>query len=271
MAELDTERIFIPRHGPRHVGADGEVHEVVPSTMDVARQRCEQGAEDGYVVLAERQSAGRGRTGAWMAPAGQGVLMSVVLRLGVPSNRQRLIVLMAAVATVEALRKLGVDGSIKWPNDIVIAREQGGKLKIQKLGGLIVERVLLADGPAAHVLGLGLNVNQDPDDLPDGARIPASSMKLHKGRPFDRSRVIHDILEQLDAWYRILAHGQEERILARWRSHSCLLGHEVLARVGRVGVQAAVEGLRATGEIILRAPDGRQMVLSDSEVTLLSP
>jgi BirA family biotin operon repressor/biotin-[acetyl-CoA-carboxylase] ligase len=269
MAPLDPDRIFHSPHAPRHVGATGEVHDVVESTMDIARARLAEGAPDGYAVLAEHQSAGRGRTGAWECPPGLGLLMSVVLRLGLPARRQRLVVLMGAVAAVEALRGQGVDASIKWPNDVVCAQERGGQLRLRKLGGLIVERVASPDGPAAHVLGLGLNVNQAPEHLPEGPLVPATSMKIEKGGEFDRSAVCSALFGEMDEWYRVLARGQEERILARWRTRSCLLGHTVLARVGTVGMQATVVGLLATGEIILRAPDGRRLVRSDSDVKLI--
>jgi BirA family biotin operon repressor/biotin-[acetyl-CoA-carboxylase] ligase len=269
MSPLDDTSIFNAALGPRHIGAEGEVHDVVESTMDLARQRCAEGVEDGYVVLAEHQSAGRGRTGAWQCPPGLGVLMSVVLRLGVPSTRQHLVVSMAAAACVEALRGLGVDASIKWPNDIVVADEHNGRLSVRKLGGLIVERVQPSDGPASHVLGMGLNVNQQTEHLPPQTEVSATSMRLEKGREFDRNAVCRALLHELDTWYRILARGQEERILARWRKRSCLPGHQVLVRIGNAGVQATVEGIRATGEIILRMPDGRRQAFTDSEVKLL--
>lgn len=269
MARLDAEVLFGAVTGRLHVGRTGEILDECESTMDVARDRLADGCEDGHVVLTELQTAGRGRTGGWDCPAGAGLLMSVVFRLGLPAAQQRLVILVGAVAATEALRGLGVHASIKWPNDVVVAEDDAGRLSVRKLAGLIVERIAPADGPACHILGMGLNVNQGPAELPPSPIVPATSMRIEKGRAFDRGNVCRAVLRELDAWYRVLARGEHERILARWRTLSCLLGRDIVFSLGSVGMSGRVTGIRAGGQLLVRTRDGRELALSDGDAKLL--
>ena len=269
MKPLDADAIFGSFDRPVLVGRQGEVVREATSAMDVARERLADGVPDGYVVLAEWQSAGRGRKGAWECAPGMGLLMSIVLRCGVRAAEQRLVAAMASVAAAEALRNSGVEARIKWPNDLVVSADDGPTLVVRKLGGVLVERIEAAGGVAAHVVGLGINVNQGKDDLPVGLPTQATSMMLERGRPCDRNAVCRAVLQELNAWYRVLAAGQTERILARWRARSCLLGRGVRAQIGDCVVAGTVLGIRSTGELILGQGGGGQLLLPDSKAQLL--
>jgi len=266
---LSAERIFGEAARKRLVGCDGEIHDVVESTMDVARRQAVRGAPDGYAVLAERQRAGRGREGAWECPARQGVLASIILRIGLAQDDRMLTSLMGAVGAAEALQGFGVDVRIKWPNDLVVAERCEG-LKLRKVGGVLVEQYGEGDAAPSHILGIGINVNQDHRNLPADTPTPATSMKVETGgRALDRNAVCVALLEKLDHWYAKLRLGQPEALLARWRTLSCLLGERVRARVdGRI-VEGEVIGLRATGELMLRADSGEEMLLTSDRATLL--
>ena len=268
MTPLRPETLFCGPDGPRIVGAEGEVLEEVDSTMRVARERLMEGAAEGYVVLAENQTAGRGRTGGWECPPGLGVLVSVVLRLGIPATDRQLVGIMGAVSACEAVRRFGVPALIKWPNDVVVSEEADGDLRVRKLGGMLVERVTRADGSAAHVLGIGLNVNQTPGDLPEDAVLAPTSMRIERAREFDRNAVCRALLEELDGWYRRLARGQREHILARWRTHSCLLSRRVRVQTPDGVLSGKVAGIRSTGELIFTTDDGRRLLLSDDRAKL---
>lgn len=269
MKPLRADKIFGAGRGAAVIGAEGELLQSVASTMDVARERLAAGASDGYVVLAEHQTAGRGRSGSWECPPGQGLLMSVILMVGLPVAERKLIVAMGAVAVVEAFRTFGVPARIKWPNDVVVASTAGGSLRVRKLGGVLVERVGRGDAAPAHVLGMGLNVNQRKDELPPDAALEPTSMRIERGQEFDRTAVCSAVLHELNAWYRRLSMGQAERILARWRLRSCLLGQEIRARVGHQVLTGKVVGIRSTGELIVRDQAGRQLLLSDEKTSLI--
>ena len=269
MKPLRPDLALGARGGPVIVGALGEVLQSVGSTMDVARERLRAGAPDGYVVLAEHQTAGRAREGTWQCPASRGILAGIVLRLGLPKSEQKIVGIMGAVAAVEAVRKFGVQAQIKWPNDVVVSRKGPGPLAIKKLGGVLVERVLRGDAAPGYVLGIGLNVNQSPEELPPQTRVPPTSMRIEADQEFDRNAVCRALLEELNGWYRRLAMGQHEHLLARWRRRSCLLDREVSARVGGRVVTGIVSGIRSTGELILQDRDGRRLLLSDEKARLL--
>ncbi len=269
MAALDGDRIFSSVHGPLLIGEHGEVLQSVTSTMDVARERLAAGAPDGYVVIAEHQTQGRGREGAWECPPGLGVLLDVVLKARLPASEQRAIVLLGTVAAAEAVRRLGLPARIKWPNDVVVASEAAGGLSVRKLGGVLAERVTSGDGPPAHVLGIGLNVNQLPEHLPAGATRTPTSMRIERGAEFDRNRVCRILLQELNFWYHRLRMGQPERILARWRRLSCLLQRRVRARVrGRILI-GTVLGIRSSGELIFQDDAGARRLLTDRDAELL--
>lgn len=269
MKPLDAELIFDSGAEERLVGAEGEVVERVGSTMDLARERFAGHAPDGYVVLAEHQEGGRGREGGWECPPGRGVLLSVVLRRGLPSAEQHLVAIMGAVAAAEAVGRFGVPARIKWPNDVVVASRGAGELRVRKLGGVLVEPVRRGDAAPAHILGLGLNVNQTADELPAGAPVEATSMCRERGRQFDRNALCRALLDELSGWYRRLAMGQKEHILARWRTLSCLLGQGVRAQLGDQVVSGTVVGIRSTGELILEDAAGGQTFLPDERTRLL--
>lgn len=185
----------------------------VASTNDVLVALARGGAPDGLVVVADHQTAGRGRRGrTWEAPAGSSLLASVLLRPAPP-----LVTLAAGLAAADACAEVaGVEVALKWPNDLLLAG--GGKL-----GGILAEAV----GGAA-VVGLGLNVDWG------GAPLPAGAASL--GRPVDRRAL-------LDAWLRGL--DQPGDVLARYRERCSTIGRRV--RVQLVdgvleGVATAVEG-----------------------------
>ena len=268
---LNPDVIFDPN---RVVGCEGEIHDVVESTMDTARRlavRRTAEAPDGYVVLAQEQRSGRGRTGTWECRRGDGLLMSVILRLGVRTSERKLIALMGAVSAAEAIQHFGPDARIKWPNDVVVAEAPCGALKLRKLGGVLVEQVRKGDATPVHLLGIGLNANQDRRRLPAVRQaMPPTSVKIELGgRPVDRSELCHVLLGRLDHWYGKLRLGQSEALLARWRTLSCLLGETVRAEVRGRMLDGEVIGIRATGELILRLPGGREIFLNDHETKLL--
>ena len=267
MPPLVSRDIFGVSLRGRLIGREGEVCRTVESTMDVALERAQEGVSDGYAVLAEEQRSGRGRDGGWMCPAGMGVLLSVILRLRLRRAERRLLSLLGAVAGCETVGDFGVPAGLKWPNDIVVA-EDTEELRLRKLGGVLVEPFQEGDAAPGHVLGLGINVNQGADQLPE-TPVPATSMNVEMGgREFDRNRFCVRLFERMDAWYSKLAMGHQEALLARWRTLSCLMNRIVRARVDRRVVTGEVVGLRASGELVLEAEGGGKMVLSSERAQL---
>ncbi len=192
----------------RLVGRRIAVWNRVGSTNDVAARGAGSIANEGLVVLAEEQTAGRGRRGrAWTAPAGSSLLMSVLLFPPEPTADLGWLTATAALAVVEVVAAWsGRDAKIKWPNDV---RVDG-----RKIAGILVER-----GPGA-VVGIGLNVNISHDQFPDELRDSATSLWVLTGGPADRSELARALIERLDAWYDAGRTHGPQALNPRWRERS---------------------------------------------------
>jgi BirA family biotin operon repressor/biotin-[acetyl-CoA-carboxylase] ligase len=221
------------------------------STNERARLLAMAGAPHGMLVTAAEQTAGRGRQGRrWSAPTGQALLMSVVLR-----DPPALLPLMAALAVCDTA---GAEARIKWPNDVVVSRGRG----LAKLAGI------LAEGRPREgwvVLGIGLNVAVDVDDLPEEVRtggagaLPAASMGL-------APELVEPTLQRLLA---ALAErlGEEARAtLAAWSARDALAGREITWSDGR-GVASGIDG---EGRLVVELPDGGRTALGAGEVHIES-
>jgi BirA family biotin operon repressor/biotin-[acetyl-CoA-carboxylase] ligase len=270
MPALDQKKIFPPSHRTRIIGREGEVHQTLASTMDAAKECAGEGVSDGYVVVAEQQTAGRGRDGAWQCPAGKGLLLTVVLKMGLRRSRRKLISYLGPVAVVETFEDFGCPARIKWPNDIVVV-EPGPELHLRKLGGVLVEQLSRGDAAPTHLLGIGLNLNQTPDELPMATKLPATSLAAERpDGAVDRTRLCQRLLEKLDSHYHQLRLGRFEELVNRWRSLNCLLHRQIRARVDDRIISGKVTDLRSTGEIEVRLPDGRLKSLPPERTTLLT-
>jgi BirA family transcriptional regulator, biotin operon repressor / biotin---[acetyl-CoA-carboxylase] ligase len=152
-----------------------------PSTQELVR-----GLDEGAVASCEQQTAGRGRMGReWISPWGAGVLFSLALEPRTPPDRLPPFGLVVAEAVCEACRP---DAQVRWPNDVVVAG--------QKLAGVLAE---LREGRL--VVGVGVNANHGPGELPPRARVPATSLRILRGAPVDRAQLLADIVASIEARY----------------------------------------------------------------------
>ncbi len=235
----------------------------IDSTNIHARRIADAGAPEGTIVVAEAQSAGKGRRGrAWFSPAGKGLYLSVVLRPRIPPAEAPRLVLTAAVAAAEALlAQTTVPLSVKWPNDILIA----GK----KVAGILTEMRLDGERISHVVIGLGANVNTAAEEMPSEIRPIATSLFAATGRTVSRPALLHSLLERLEHWYGLLQEGHFERIRARWLDLAAIVGR----RVTIAGVERTYEGevvdIDQTGFLILRSPDGTLRRILAGDVSMI--
>lgn len=238
-------------------------HREVESTNDVARALAEDGAPHGTAVLAERQTAGRGRRGrTWVSPPGENVYLSLVLRPELPAERAFELTLLAAVALAEALEFCGVAPGIKWPNDV----ELGGR----KVAGILAELSTSPDGLLRHVvLGLGVNVNAPLSGLPEEIRARATSLSSALGRPVSCARVVTAFFDRFEEWlvlHRSLGFGA---VLDTWRARSTTLGTEVRALVEGQVISGVAEDVDDTGALLVRDDAGRLHRIVAGEISSL--
>jgi BirA family transcriptional regulator, biotin operon repressor / biotin---[acetyl-CoA-carboxylase] ligase len=177
------------------------VVEEARSTNDIAWAAADRGAPEGFVVFAERQTAGRGQYGrSWESAPYQGLWFSVLLRLGITlTESPRLTSLLAGVVAATIIKETGCAASIKAPNDIYVAG--------RKVAGVLVEGRMASDGSYIAVAGLGVNVNQTLEDFPTELQTTAGSLRMATGRPIERGPLAVALLRKLEADYRAFTPG----------------------------------------------------------------
>jgi BirA family transcriptional regulator, biotin operon repressor / biotin---[acetyl-CoA-carboxylase] ligase len=220
------------------------------STQDLARIAISEGAEQGWIVVSDFQTQGRGRQGrSWEAPRGEALLFSTVLRP--PIDVLALLPLLAGLTVAGGIEvTTGAAPDLKWPNDVLM----NGK----KLAGVLLER----PPESAVVLGVGINVNQASSDLPDAA----ISLAAVVGHPIEREVLLAAILNDLDNAYDRADREGVDWIVPAWRSRSSMLGQPVVFFRDGSGTEAIAEDIGANGALIVRAADGTRVELIAGEV-----
>ncbi len=251
--------VVVPRLAPESLGHGGwDHHAVLESTNTRAAELARAGAVHGTVVVAESQTAGRGRRGrSFVSPPGTGIYLSVVLRPAIhPSQAFRLTV-CGALAVVDACLKEGLAARVKWPNDVYAH----GK----KLCGVLAE--MHADMERIHhaILGIGVNVNTPVAAFGPEVASLASSVAVLLGRPVDRVAFCANLLAALTTWYNA-ALRDFPAVVAAARTHSMTLGTQVAVLDGERRYEGFAEDLDEDGALLVVTPDGtRRVVAGDVE------
>lgn len=240
-----------------------EIHEQIDSTNTRTKILGTEGAPEGSIVLAEYQSAGRGRLGrAWHSPSGLNLYFSILLRPHIPIYQYPLITLAAALSLSEAIEKsTGLQPSIKWPNDLLI----NGK----KLAGILTEMELLDPGSAYAILGIGLNVNLDRKHLPEALVESAGSLLIESGKAWPRERILAAVLNTLEKNYFTLNQGEFEEIRGRYLARCHTIGRMVTVTVGREPISGKAVDVDESGRLVIeKESDGERTAVNSGEVTL---
>ena len=220
--------------------------ESLPSTNTELARLAFEGGPEGVSVVADEQTAGRGRLHrAWSSPKGAGLYFSILLRPTIPQNYWPLITFMAAIAVGDALREAaGVETDIKWPNDLLSGE--------RKICGILAEAI---DTPAgrAVILGIGINLTQSafPPELVD----VATSVAEASGRPVDREQILAALLDALARWYSVLE--EPAQIVDAWSNRSSYaIGKLVQVSNGDDVWQGTTCGVEPDGALRLRTSSG---------------
>jgi len=232
-----------------------DVTEVTGSTNADLVDAARHGAEEGRVLIAEQQTAGRGRLDRrWACPSGAGLMMSALLRPRRPAEEWGTLSLAAATSLEETLRATaGVSAKLKWPTDALIRGRKVCGILASAAGG---------EAPGAVVLGLGLNVSLTEEELP----VPeATSLLLEGAATLDREAIAADFLAHFAAVYRTWNASGPAHVIERWREYSDTLGRRVAVSFpnGRKAAGVASD-IAADGRLVVteRDGEGREEVLT---------
>ena len=223
------------------------------------KRLAKEGAPEGTLALAEFQSAGRGRLGrSWEVPEGTSVMMSILLRPKFEPQYAPTLTLVMGMAVAKAVKSLGFDVSIKWPNDVVVSHK--------KICGILTE-MGVRDGKIDYaVIGVGINVNikEFPEEMVD----KATSLYLESGKEFDRSQIPGLVMEAFEEYYEKFAatcdlsglKEEYESILANYNQPVRVLAKEPYEGVAR--------GITDGGELLVEKTDGTIVAVSAGEVSV---
>ena len=249
----------------RCFGRRGIHHSVeIGSTNDRAKELAHGGAPEGTLVVAESQSAGRGRFGrAWASPGRGGLYLSLILRPSLAPSEAPQITLLAGVGVCRAINALTpVGAGIKWPNDVLI--------KGKKVAGILTEMEAEMDRIHHLIVGIGINVNTRMSFLPRAVRERATSLLEETGKPISRKDLLAMVLAEMEALWAQAERGGFDAVRAAWKRLNVTLGRRVRIEGMDVAVLGTAMDLDDRGALLVRAQDGPLHRIPFGEVSLLS-
>lgn len=238
----------------------------IGSTNDRALELAAAEEPEGGLVLAEEQTAGRGRRErTWCSTPYAGIYASLILRPAMPATRAPLLTFMAAVAVADALNEqTGLKARIKWPNDVLV----GGR----KIAGVLGE--VRGNDPEVRemVVGFGVNVNHAAADFPEAIRDLATSVRLERGAPIDRAPLLASLLEGFERRYARLLRDGPATLLREWEALSALAPGAPVTVAGPTGrVVGSFAGIDDEGGLILLDAEGRRVRVAFGEILGMPP
>ncbi|MFZ4969126.1 bifunctional biotin--[acetyl-CoA-carboxylase] ligase/biotin operon repressor BirA [Pseudomonas gingeri] len=252
---LDQQAIAAARSSPTW---PVHVYESIDSTNAEALRLVERAAPAPFVVVAERQTAGRGRRGRqWVSPFAENIYYSLLLRVDGGMRQLEGLSLVVGLAVLHALRELGIPGAgLKWPNDVLV----GGR----KIAGILLELVGDPADVCHVVLGIGINVNMQVADQVDQQW---TSARLETGRAVDRNQVIASLSEKLQDYLQRHQASGFSAIQAEWEQNHLWQGREVSLVAGANVIDGTVLGIDQQGALRLKVA-GVEKVFSGGELSL---
>ena len=233
-----------------YIGKNLYVYKEVTSTNTVAKFLSINGAENGSVIISEKQTKAKGRSGkTWESPLG-GVWLSIILNPNVDHTRLPLITLATGVAVAKTLEKVGVENpEIKWPNDIII--------NDKKVCGILTEAVTKFNTIENVIIGVGIDANLNLVDFPEELQDGTTTLKEELGREGNENLLIKIFLEEFEKITELFNHDGYEDILKEWRKRSYTIGKIVEVREPfNIYYDAYVVGIGKEGALVVEKIDG---------------
>lgn len=230
-------------------------YDSVGSTNVEAKKLADKNPGEGWIVIAEEQTEGKGRLGrTWQSPKKTGIWMSIVLRPDVEPREVPQLTQLAAAALIEALAEFGIVAQIKWPNDIVI----NGK----KICGILTEMTGTIERLNYIILGIGMNVNLEENDFPEELLDKATSIYMENGKKMNRQELVGEILNRLEKYYKYFVAHDHEKYLDVCRANSVLIGKTVRIIKHNEERKGLAVGIDNNGALIVEIEGKLEKVIS---------
>ena len=246
----------------KYIGKNIIHYDSIGSTNAKAKELAEANEQHGTVIISEEQTLGRGRLGRnWVSPKYKGIWMSIILRPNIITQNISQITLVGAAAAQRAIMKMGIETSIKWPNDIVI--------NSKKVCGILTEMSGEIDHINYLVMGIGINVNLEEEDIPMDLKDVATSLKLENGKYIDRKLLLANILNEFEELYiDFVQNGNIKETIDVCRKNSILIGRKIqLVNRGKVKIAKAID-IGDEGELIIENDQGIIEHIVSGEVSI---
>jgi BirA family biotin operon repressor/biotin-[acetyl-CoA-carboxylase] ligase len=237
----------------RTIGKVINFHESVTSTNDIAIDLAQGGAKEGTVVIANSQSRGQGRAGREFSSPNGGLYLSIILKPPLEPDEISSLPLVIGLSVSKAIQcTIFKEAKVKWPNDILVEdRKVAGILMSSKTGGRKVDHV---------VVGIGINLNTQMEDLPSELRDTAGSLKKISGKHIDPNEFTRDLLYLLDLNYSRFLEGQKEELLDQWSERAPMLGKEISVSTSKGILSGKALGIDQSGALILQTKKGMERI-----------
>ena len=235
----------------RRVGSRVRCFDETDSTNLQACRLGDEGEVDGLVVVADRQSSGKGRMGRrWESPGGVNLYASILLRPAILPFEAPKLTFLSAVAVCRAITNCtGLQPTVKWPNDILL----GGA----KVAGLLNEMSSETDQVHYVVLGIGVNLNMRAEQFPADLRYPATSLAIVAGKTVSRLRFTRTLLQEIDALYQTYLEEGSAPIMSAWTELCDMTGKAVQVDCNELKIEGTMVGLAEDGALLVRTATGK--------------
>lgn len=245
----------------KYIGKQIIYFDSVDSTNTKAKEIA-QNVEEGTVIIAEEQTKGRGRLGrSWVSHKGKGIWMSIVIKPDLNPVEASKITQVAAAAVSEAIRAIGINNYIKWPNDIVINNK--------KTCGILTEMSGELNRINYIVVGIGINVNNNINDFPDELKRKATSLKIESGIKIERKKLVAEILNNFEELYNELVKSNTiNKSLKICREYSAVIGREIKIISRSEEFVGKAIGLTEEGELLIKDIEGNVKKIISGEVSV---
>lgn len=241
-------------------GKEIEQYTWTESTNDDAWELIEEGAAEGTLIITDKQTAGKGRNGrTWHSVPGKSLTVSLILKPEMDSQTAGWFPIMTGVAIVEALSSLGLEPSLKWPNDILIGNK--------KLGGILCESRVQGHSMEWAVIGIGLNINEQEDEL--DSELNATSFFMETGRSIQRELVLATILNQLEPLYNTCRTNSDFSSISEQWTQYCLHVHKTITFTEDDKPKTGIfTGINERAEAVISI-DGNEHIFNSGDIHLI--